>query len=183
MSDDESVRPSTPTTRSVAIVLDFDFCLLPVSLAVLPRAIVMRGNFRSGIGTGKSAAQGTLPIPSQPRNLHFECVGREFDFVEETLTKDWAGLRTDLSELGIKPTASYTTDLMGNPGGGQSRGFTYSRDRADLHLLGFRQTAASRGPLVQHRRSMVHRKEPFRRTYRQQLLGAERLHGTGRWRQ
>jgi porin len=58
--------------------------------------------------------------------LHFECVGREFDFVEETLTRDWAGLRTELSELGIKPTASYTTDLMGNPGGGQSRGFTYS---------------------------------------------------------
>ena len=46
--------------------------------------------------------------------------------IEETLTKDWAGLRTDLRELGIKPTASYTTDLMGNPGGGQSRGFTYS---------------------------------------------------------
>ena len=46
--------------------------------------------------------------------------------IEETLTKDWAGLRTDLSELGIKPTASYTSELMGNPGGGQSRGFTYS---------------------------------------------------------
>jgi porin len=46
--------------------------------------------------------------------------------IEETLTKDWAGLRTDLSELGIKPTASYTSELMGNPGGGQSRGFTYA---------------------------------------------------------
>ena len=66
------------------------------------------------------------PSPADPRNLHFECAGRPFDSIEETLTKDWAGLRTDLSELGIKPTASYTTDLMGNPGGGQSRGFTYS---------------------------------------------------------
>jgi len=66
------------------------------------------------------------PSPANPVNLHFECVGRAFDFVEETLTKDWAGLRTELSELGIKPTASYTTDLMGNPGGGQSRGFTYA---------------------------------------------------------
>lgn len=66
------------------------------------------------------------PSPANPVNLHFECVGRAFDFGEETLTKDWAGLRTELSELGIKPTASYTTDLMGNPGGGQSRGFTYS---------------------------------------------------------
>ena len=52
--------------------------------------------------------------------------GERSNSVEETLTKDWAGLRTELSELGIKPTASYTTDLMGNPGGGQSRGFTYS---------------------------------------------------------
>ena len=66
------------------------------------------------------------PSPADPRNLHFECTGRSFDMIEETLTKDWAGLRTDLSELGIKPTASYTSELMGNPGGGQSRGFTYA---------------------------------------------------------
>jgi porin len=66
------------------------------------------------------------PSPADPRNLHFECGGRPFDSIEETLTKDWAGLRTDLSELGIKPTASYTSNLMGNPGGGQSRGFTYA---------------------------------------------------------
>ena len=66
------------------------------------------------------------PSPADPRNLHFECTGQSFDLVEETLTKDWAGLRTDLSELGIKPTASYTSELMGNPGGGQSRGFTYA---------------------------------------------------------
>lgn len=66
------------------------------------------------------------PSPADPRNLHFECTGQSFDMIEETLTKDWAGLRTDLSELGIKPTASYTSELMGNPGGGQSRGFTYA---------------------------------------------------------
>ena len=61
------------------------------------------------------------PSPADPRNLHFECTGQSFDMIEETLTKDWAGLRTDLRELGIKPTASYTSELMGNPGGGQSR--------------------------------------------------------------
>jgi porin len=66
------------------------------------------------------------PSPADPRNLRFECVGQPFDSIEETLSKDWAGLRTALSELGIKPTASYTTNLMGNPSGGQSRGFTYS---------------------------------------------------------
>lgn len=66
------------------------------------------------------------PSPADPNKAHFECAGRPFDSIEETLTKDWAGLRTDMSELGIKPTASYTTQLMGNPSGGKSRGFTYA---------------------------------------------------------
>jgi porin len=78
--------------------------------------------------------------------LHFECAGQPFDFIEETLTKDWAGLRAAMDSIGITPTASYTTNLMGNPGGGQSRGFTYSGtmqisifwDLAKLlHLAGF----------------------------------------------
>jgi porin len=46
--------------------------------------------------------------------------------IEETLTEDWAGFRNELNRLGITPTASYTTQLMGNPSGGQSRGFTYA---------------------------------------------------------
>jgi porin len=66
------------------------------------------------------------PSPADPRNLHFECVGQDFDMIEETLTKDWAGLRTELRRLGIAPTASHTIQLMGNPGGGESRGFTYA---------------------------------------------------------
>jgi porin len=66
------------------------------------------------------------PSPADPRNLHFECFGQPFDFIEETLTKDWAGARAELNKLGITPVASYTTQLMGNPSGGTSRGFTYS---------------------------------------------------------
>jgi len=66
------------------------------------------------------------PSPADPRNLHFECVGQPFDFIEETLTKDWAGARAELNRFGITPIASYTTQLMGNPSGGISRGFTYS---------------------------------------------------------
>ncbi|MET0502392.1 MAG: carbohydrate porin [Candidatus Binatia bacterium] len=86
------------------------------------------------------------PSPANPTNLHFECAGQPFDFIEETLTKDWAGLRAAMDSIGITPTASYTTNLMGNPGGGQSRGFTYSGtmqisifwDLAKLlHLAGF----------------------------------------------
>lgn len=48
------------------------------------------------------------------------------DLDEETLSKDWLGLRTYLNELGFKPTASYTTQPMGNPTGGLSQGFTYA---------------------------------------------------------
>jgi porin len=66
--------------------------------------------------------------------LYFECVGSPFDFIDETLTKDWAGLRTELKKVGITPTASYTTQPMGNPSGGQSQGFTYSGNlQASIH--------------------------------------------------
>jgi porin len=66
------------------------------------------------------------PPPADPHYLYFECVGRPFDFIEETMTKDWGGLRADLYRIGITPVASYTSQLMGNPGGGKSQGFTYS---------------------------------------------------------
>jgi porin len=58
--------------------------------------------------------------------LYRECAGRPIDFIEETLSQDWAGLRKDLDKLGITPTMSYTSQFMGNPSGGQSRGFTYA---------------------------------------------------------
>jgi porin len=64
--------------------------------------------------------------PANPHQRYFECVGQRFDSVEETLTKNWAGFRPELNGLGIIPTASYTAQLLGNPSGGQSRGFTYS---------------------------------------------------------
>ena len=57
------------------------------------------------------------PPPADPHKLYFECVGRPFDFFEATLTKDWGGLRADLDKIGITPVASYTSQIMGNPGG------------------------------------------------------------------
>jgi porin len=63
---------------------------------------------------------------ANPYRLPHECTGRAFDFEQETFTRDWAGLRTYLDELGIKPTVSYTTQPLGNPSGGQSQGFTYA---------------------------------------------------------
>ncbi len=80
------------------------------------------------------------PSPANPGGLFFECVGQRFDSIEETLTKDWAGFRTRLDKFGVTPIASYTTQLLGNPSGGQSRGFTYSGTLQalinwDLHKL------------------------------------------------
>src|SRR4030095_2343147 len=65
------------------------------------------------------------PQAADPYRLYFECAGRPFDLFEETLTKDWGGLRADLISIGITPVASYTSQIMGNPSGGESRGFTY----------------------------------------------------------
>jgi porin len=75
-----------------------------------------------------AVAQRTVrcPAPANPRKLYFECAGQPFDLIEETLTQDWAGLRTELNRLGITPSASYTAQFMGNPSGGRSRGFSYS---------------------------------------------------------
>ena len=58
--------------------------------------------------------------------MYFECHGRGFDFIEDTLTQGVLGIRSELNKVGITPTASYTSQLMGNPSGGQSHGFTYS---------------------------------------------------------
>src|SRR5262245_2916382 len=62
---------------------------------------------------------------ANPRGMHAECVGEPFD-VLETLTRDAAGIRSALRELGISPTASYIAQFMGNPGGGVSSGVTYA---------------------------------------------------------
>jgi porin len=63
---------------------------------------------------------------ANPQRLHHECVGGKFDFHEETWTRDWMAFRTYLDERGIKPTASYTTQPMGNSTGGKAQGFTYA---------------------------------------------------------
>jgi porin len=65
------------------------------------------------------------PTPANPRGMHAECVGQPFDFAD-TLSRGVAGVRSELSLLGITPTASYTAQLMGNPTGGQSTGVTYA---------------------------------------------------------
>ena len=65
------------------------------------------------------------PTLANPGGFPMECVGRPFDF-GETLTRDWQGFRSELNRLGLTPTASYTAQFLGNPSGGQSKGFTYA---------------------------------------------------------
>ena len=64
--------------------------------------------------------------PANPHKSYRECAGRPFDLIQDTLTEEWAGIRTELNRLGIIPTASYTAQFMGNASVGQSRGFTYA---------------------------------------------------------
>jgi porin len=64
--------------------------------------------------------------PANPFRLRFECVGQTVDFLEETLSRDFAGYRSELRKLGITPTMSYTAQLMGNTDGGRASGITYA---------------------------------------------------------
>lgn len=66
------------------------------------------------------------PTPARAHRLYWGCVGQPFESMSETLTRDWAGLRSFLGTLGIVPIASYTSQLMGNPSGGRRQGFTYA---------------------------------------------------------
>jgi porin len=74
------------------------------------------------VSATKSVRCGTA---ANPRGMHAECVGHPFDFLD-TLSRDAAGIRSTLRDLGVSPTASYTAQFMGNPSGGVSSGFTYA---------------------------------------------------------
>lgn len=83
--------------------------------------------------------------PGNPLRLLFECVGKRFDVVKDTLTKDTAGYRTELAKLGITAEHSYTAQFMGNPSGGQSRGSTYAGVLADLVTWDFQKLLGAPG--------------------------------------
>jgi porin len=67
-------------------------------------------------------------------------------FEQETATGDWGGARARIEDAGITPSASYTTDLLANPVGGEKQGFAYAGEldaalEFDLEsLLGLRGT-------------------------------------------
>ena len=47
---------------------------------------------------------------------------------QKHLTGNWGGLRDELEKVGVMLTATYTTDLLGNPVGGKKQGFRYTGD-------------------------------------------------------
>ena len=119
------------------------------------------------------------PSPADPWQLYFECRGRPFDFIEETLTKDWAGFRTELNRAW-----DHADRIIYDPTPGQSKrrtvtGFTYAGTLQASIFWDLAQAPAHSGPFVQHRRRMVHRQEPFGRLYRQQFYGSERVRLSG----
>ena len=101
------------------------FLLLLVLSAGIFTAAQAQTNPPSG-STSSTNRSMRCPAPANPHKMYRECAGRPFDMIEDTLSKDWAGLRKDLNQLGITPILSYTSQFIGNPSGGQSRGFTYA---------------------------------------------------------
>ncbi|HEY5792258.1 MAG TPA: carbohydrate porin, partial [Chthoniobacterales bacterium] len=53
-------------------------------------------------------------------------IGSSLWWQGETLTGDWWGTRNWLKDSGVEVVFNYTTNLAGNPVGGQSQGFTYT---------------------------------------------------------
>src|SRR5262245_59523684 len=95
--------------------------VLPLLLLAAP-AMALDEPVEDPVSATRSVRCGT---PANPRGLNTECVGQPFDFLE-TLSRDAAGFRSALREIGISPTESYIAQFVGNPIGGQSSGFTYA---------------------------------------------------------
>jgi carbohydrate-selective porin OprB len=54
---------------------------------------------------------------------------------QKHVTGNWGGLHDELESIGVTLTATYTTDLLGNPVGGNTQGFRHAGDMAvDLHV-------------------------------------------------
>lgn len=62
-----------------------------------------------------------------------------------TLTGDWGGLRTRLVDRGITLSANFTTDLAGNPVGGNRQGATYAGFLQVAAALNFEKLASIKG--------------------------------------
>ena len=75
--------------------------------------------------------------PSQHRYPVLRKFQRFFDVAlqQKYLTGDWGGVRNELERAGVTLTATYTTDLLGNPVGGNTQGFRYAGIRPPTFRL------------------------------------------------
>jgi porin len=136
---EKNIKPYRGCVVTVLFLLVGTVCIMP---ALAQDDAEPSRHSTDSVPARVEAAQRSLrcQTPANPHKLHPECIGTPFDTIEETLTKDWAGYRTELMKLGITPLHSYTAQFMGNPSGGQRQGFTYAGTLEalfawDLHKL------------------------------------------------
>jgi len=72
--------------------------LVALVLSSVTQAGAQEQPVRADTGPLSSARDPRCPTPANPHRLYVECVGQTVDFVEETLTKDVAGFRSELGE-------------------------------------------------------------------------------------
>jgi porin len=110
-----------------------------------PLARVRPACLRAGVGTAQvifvlALLSVSVPLPAaavdSAPSLHRYPVLRKFErfsdvaLQQKYLTGNWGGLRSELESTGVALTATYTTDLLGNPVGGNTQGFRYTGDTA-----------------------------------------------------
>src|SRR5262249_13195456 len=122
-----SVVPSVVARPAPTYVMNVPLCSWECRmLVVLVVPSLLLGISETAFGQKNQPSSVRCRSAANPYRLPHECAGRAFDFEQEAFTRDWAGLRTYVDELGIKPTVSYTTQPLGNPSGGLLQGFTYA---------------------------------------------------------
>ena len=115
-----------------------------------PHAGVLPARLRASVGTAHvllflALLSVSVPLPAAAVDSgpspHRYPVLRKFQLFfdvalqQKHLTGNWGGLRTELENAGVALTATYTTDLLGNPVGGNTQGFRYAGDTAvDIHV-------------------------------------------------
>jgi len=116
-----------------------------------PHTGLLPARLRAGVGTAHVVfvlawLSVAVPLPaaavdsgqSQHRYPVLRKFQRFFDVAlqQKHLTGHWGGLRDELESAGVALTATYTTDLLGNPVGGHTQGFRYTGNMAvDLDKL------------------------------------------------
>lgn len=66
------------------------------------------------------------PAPANPYKRSQECWNEPVDFDKAAMFGNWSGARSALKEIGLTPTASYTTEIMANSSGASHSKIQYT---------------------------------------------------------